>query len=70
MRWERQFDGWVLRTSWSVPVIGKLFAGLVYPVSKGRWLAEVFCKDIAGGFDNIEEAKAFVELNVDQKGKR
>ena len=64
MRWERRFVGWVLRVSGTDISIGNRFAGLVYPLSKGRWIGEVFDKDLAGGFDTIEEAKKFVEGNL------
>ena len=62
MRWEEQHGGYVLRTSYVV--LDRLFAGLVYPLSKGRWIGEVFHKDLAKGFGSLEEAKKFVEGNL------
>lgn len=64
MRWEPKFGGWVLRVNFKDPCVGNRFAGLVYPLSGGRWLAEVFEKDLAGGFGSEREAKKFVEENA------
>lgn len=64
MRWEPQSGGWVLRVSFNDPVIGHRFAGLAYPLSAGKWVGEVFEKDLAGEFESLEKAKKFVEENL------
>lgn len=64
MRWEPKFGGWVLRVSFTDPCLGSRFAGLVYPLSGGRWVSEVFDKDIAQGFESEREARKFVEANA------
>ena len=64
MRWEPSFGGWVLRISFTEPCIGHRFAGLIYPRSGGRWLGEVFEKDLAQGFESEREARKWVEGKV------
>ena len=64
MRWEPKFGGWVLRVSFIEPCSGYRFAGLVYPLAKGRWLAEVFDRDLAEAFDSEREARKFVEERI------
>jgi hypothetical protein len=60
MRWEPQPVGWVLRVSYTDPCIGRRFAGLVYPMTRG-WIWEVFGIDKAGLVDSPEQAKKMVE---------
>ena len=50
--------------SFTDPCIGSRFAGLVYPLSYGKWLGEVFDKDMAQGFGSEREAKKWVEGNI------
>lgn len=64
MRWEKSSDGWVLRMSFTDPCIGHRFAGLVYPISGGRWLWEIFGLDLAGAVGSFEEAKKAVEAGI------
>jgi hypothetical protein len=61
MRWEPQSGGWILRVSFTDPCIGNRFAGLVYPLSGGRWIWEVLDADEAGAEDSLEKAKKRVE---------
>ena len=53
-----------MRISFTDPVLGHRFAGLAYPLSGGRWIGEVFEKDLAGAFGSEKEAKKFVEGNL------
>ena len=70
MRWEKPEGidhpgAQVLRVN-KYPTPALKFMGLVYKVSKGRWIGEVFGKDLAKGFEGVrgeEEAKEFVEGN-------
>lgn len=63
MRWDQQSGGWILRIGFTDQKIANRFAGLVYPLSGHRWLAEVFGKDLAESFAEQSEAMKWVEDN-------
>ena len=53
-----------MRVGFKEPCVGSRFAGLIYPLSKGRWIGEVFDKDLAAGFESEREARKWVEERV------
>jgi hypothetical protein len=69
MRWQQQSGGWVLRVSFTDPCIGHRFAGLVYPTSQGKWIWEVFERDLAGLANSLELAKKAVENEIEGESK-
>ena len=64
MRWEPQSGGWILRISFTDQSIEHRFVGIVFPLSKGRWIWELLGLDLVGAVDSMDQAKKAVGANI------